>query len=187
MYLNDQGKKEAIKPGGLADSLVLHGFEVVVPDLSGFGELAPGYIKGGDSWIDKAPLNLWYTSLLMNQSLVQVRMHELSFLLDWIAPGSNQIEAVTQGLLSTDLLHIAIMRSNQFSSITLRDPLMSYQSVVTAAHYHTRYLLSAIPGMLGQYDIDDLIRYLSQRTKVSVIRPRNGAGERVQLQTVVSP
>ena len=66
LLLDDRGKSEAIKEGGLADSLALEGYQVVVPDLSGFGELANGYIKGGDSYVDKVPLNLWFMGMLVN-------------------------------------------------------------------------------------------------------------------------
>ncbi len=177
LFLDDRGKKEAIRKGGRADSLALNGHEVVIPDLSGFGELAPGYIKGGDAWVDKTPLNLWYTSLLLNQSLLSVRMDELSFLLDWISMTHSKIAAAARGILSTDLLHIAVMRSENFSSLTLSDPLIAYQSVAEKADYKTGYLLSAVPGMMAQYDLADLINFLSDRMHVLMINPRNGSGE----------
>ncbi|MGC4234911.1 MAG: acetylxylan esterase [Niabella sp.] len=181
LYLDDNGKKEAIKEGGLADSLALRGYEIIAPDLSGFGELATGYIKGGDSWVDKTPLNLWYTGILLDQPLLRVRMQELSFLIDWVSQGHSKIGAFSQGVLSTDLLHIAIMRSKNFSSVILSDPLVSYQSVIEEANYKTRYLLSAAPGMIARYDIGDLINSLSGKVRVLIAKPRNGAGEIINL------
>ena len=176
LYLDDNGKKEAIKEGGPADSLALRGYEVIAPDLSGFGELATGYIKGGDAWVDKTPLNLWYTSILLDQSLLRVRMHELSFLIDWIFQGHSKIGAYAQGVLSTDLLHIALMRSKNFSSIILSDPLVSYQSVIEEANYRPRYLLSAVPGMIAQYYNNDLVKFFSYKGHVVNLKHKKGGG-----------
>lgn len=181
LYLDDNGKKEAIKVGGQADSLALKGYEVVAPDLSGFGELATGYIKAGDAWVDNTPLNLWYTSILLDQSLLLVRMQELSLLIDWICQDDSKIEAYAMGVISTDLLHIATLRSKNFSSIVLSDPLVSYQSLVEEANYKTRYLLSAVPGMIAQYDLGDLVNFLADKMQVRMVRPRNGAGEVINL------
>lgn len=177
LLLDDYGKAEAIKEGGRADSLVKMGYEIVVPDLSGFGELATGYIKGADSWVDKIPLNLWYTAILMKQSLLTVRMYELSFLIDWINQSGAGINAIAKGVLTTDLLHIAFLRSKDFISVSLIDPLVSYQSLVEAAAYKTGYLMSAVPGMIAQYDMYDLIRFFPEKNRLLLINARKGNGE----------
>ena len=176
LLLDDNGKGEAVKEGGYAESLALLGHEVIVPDLSGFGELSNGYIKDGDAWVDNTPLNLWYMAILIKQSLLTVRMHELSMLIDWISGSNTKIETIANGVLATDLLHIAIIRNKQIASVLLLNPPASYRSVVEVPDYKTRYLLSAVPGMLSQYDNEDLIKFLSARVRTMLVKPKNGAG-----------
>lgn len=176
LLLDDNGKGEAVKEGNYADSLALLGHEVIVPDLSGFGELSTGYIKDGDAWVDKTPLNLWYMAILIKQSLLTVRMHELSSIIYWISKPNTKIETIAKGVLATDLLHIAMIRSKHITSVLLINPPVSYQSVVEEPDYKARYLLSAVPGMLSQYDIEDLIKFLSGRVRTMLVNPRNGAG-----------
>lgn len=177
LLLDDRGKSEAIKEGGLADSLALEGYQVVVPDLSGFGELANGYIKGGDSYVDKVPLNLWFMGMLVNESMLGVRLKELSLLLDWMAQSNQEIEGIARGVLTTDLLHIATLRGEPISSLLLIDPLVSYQSVVEQPYYQTKYVLSSVSGMVNQYDLYDLINYVSDKERLILVNPRNGADE----------
>lgn len=183
LLLEDSGKAVAIKEGGLADSLALAGYEVVVPDLSGFGELHNGSIQGGDSNVDKVPLNLWFAGILVNQSMLGIRMKELSYLIDWISQTDAKIAAIGKGVLAADLLHIAAMREHNLKAVLLIDPLLSYQTVVEAEIYKTEYMLSAVPGMLSEYDINNLISILSQRMPLFLVRPRDGAGiEVVQIE-----
>src|SRR5690606_12585934 len=158
LLLDDQGKSEAIKEGGTADSLALQGYEVVVPDLSGFGELADGNIKMPDyTYLEKTPVNMWYAGILINESMLGVRLKELSVLLDWIQPSNLPVEGIARGVLTTDLLHIAALRNERMSSLVLIDPLISFQSVVEAPGYQAKYLLSAAYGMVDQYDWYDLM------------------------------
>lgn len=177
LLLDDRGKAAAIKEGSLADSMALAGCEVVVPDLSGFGELGNGYIRGGDSYVDTIPCNLWYMSILVNQSLLGVRIKELSVLIDWMKTGNNEIEGVAKGVLTTDLLHIALMRSNDIRSLLLIDPLVSFQSVIETPAYKAQYILSAAAGSIKQYDLFQLINVYSEKHPLVLVNPRNGAGE----------
>jgi len=177
LLLDDCGKAEAIKEGSLADSLAQTGCQVVVPDLSGFGELGNGYIKAGDAYIDTIPLNLWYMGILINQSLLGIRMKELSVLIDCIKTDDNEIEGIAKGVLTTDLLHIALMRNDDIRTLTLIDPLVSFQSVIETRNYKTQYILSAAAGMIKQYDLYQLINSYSKKNKLILVNPRNGAGK----------
>ena len=149
---------------------------MVVPDLSGFGELGNGYIKGGDSYVDAIPFNLWYMSILVNQSLLGVRMKELSVLIDWIKANHNEIEGIATGVLTTDLLHIALLRSSDIRSLLLIDPLISFQSVIETRDYRAQYILSSVAGLIKQYDLYHLINAYSQKNRLILLNPRNGAG-----------
>src|SRR5690606_14571348 len=176
LLLDENGKSATIKAGGSADSLARLGYEVIVPDLSGFGELAAGFIKGGDAWVDRVPNNLWYTAILVNNSLLRVRMQELSSLINWINRDNSRINAIAKGILTTDLLHLAVIQRTKIASVLLIDPLLSYQSVVEEANYKTSYVLSGAPGMIARYDISDLVNSLCETMPVLALNPRNGAG-----------
>lgn len=186
LLLDDRGKIEAVKEGGLADSLALGGIEVVVPDLDGFGELSSGYIKSGDAWVDRVPSNLWYTGVLINESLLSVRMKEISVLLDWLKQTHAEVDGIASGVLTVDLLHTAMMRERGFHSLACIDPLISYQSLVEEPAYQTKFIMSGVPGMIGQYDINHLIRFLSTKNSVLLINPRNGAGDLIEKSELIS-
>src|SRR5690606_2674865 len=119
----------------------------------------------------------WYAGILVNRSLLGIRMQEISRILDWIKSEDRSIVGMASGVLTTDLLHTAFVREADFQSIVLIDPLESYESLVESADYETRYILSGAEGMLAHYDLDDLRRGFSQTKPVLMINLRNGAGE----------
>lgn len=177
LLLDDRGKSEAIKIGAMADSLVHEGYKVVIPDLSGFGELGNGYIKGGDAYVDGISMNLWYTGLLINQSLLGLRLNELSAIVSWMKANHTEIKGVASGVLTTDLLHLAVLQQNDISDILLVDPLISFQSVIQNPNYKAKYILSSVAGMIKQYDLYHLINAYSKNNNLVLINPRNGAGQ----------
>ena len=177
LLLDDQGKAHSLEPGGYADSLALAGYEVVVPDLSGYGELGSGYFNQGDAIIDKTPLNLWYAGILVDRSLLGIRMAEISLLVDWLKEEKKPLMGMASGTLTTDLLHTALVRNKDLQSIVLIDPLESVQSLVEEDNYLPRYLLSTAEGMVEQYDLPQLVQFVAADKPLLRINPRNGAGK----------
>ncbi|MBO9616888.1 MAG: acetylxylan esterase [Dyadobacter sp.] len=165
LLLNEQGKGEAVQKGKLADQLASKGYEVVVPDLSGTGELGSGFIRGGDSVIDDIPLNLWFFGILTNKSLVATRAEEIMILADFIKKSGTphtKLSGVAVGTLTSDLLHAAAI-DNPFDKLVLVQPLTSYQSIAEERLYKPRFALSAVPGALAEYDLPDLVEVLSSK------------------------
>ncbi len=182
LLLDDRGKSEAIKIGSIADSLAHEGYKVVIPDLSGFGEMGNGYIKGGDAYVDAIPMNLWYTGLLINQSLLGVRLNELSAMVSWMKANHTEIKGVASGVLATDLLHLAVLQQNDIRDLLLVDPLISFQSVIQNPNYKAKYILSSAAGMIKQYDLYQLVTAYSQVNPITLTNSRNGAGEVMDLK-----
>lgn len=163
LFLNETGKTQALGKDQLADKLAKEGYEVVLPDLSGIGELGNGFLKGGDSVIEDSPLNLWFGGILIDKSLVAIRAEEVGTLADFIKRNktpNSQLMGFASGTLTSDLLHAASIE-NPFAKLVMINPLISYQSIVEERLYKPKYILSAVPGALPVYDLPDMVKGLS--------------------------
>lgn len=183
LLLDDQGKAQAVQKDKLADKLASQGYEVVVPDLSGIGELGSGFIHGGDSVIEGVPLNLWFFGMLTHKSLVATRAEEIMILAGFIrtnGTAGSALAGVAVGTLTSDLLHAAAIR-NPFGKLVLVQPLVSYQSITEERLYKPGFALSAVPGALAEYDLPDLVEALSAKDLL-LINPVTAAGQEVSQQ-----
>ena len=193
LLLDDQGKAAAAAEGGLAGQLVQKGYQVIVPDLNGFGELSGGY-KKGDAMIHDVPLNIWYAGVLTQKSPLAVRVEEIKIIVDFIKhvplsceprkgspkateAGERLLTAITCGTLSSDLLHSAVI-NREFDQIALINPLISYQSIVQERNYHPKFVMSAPAGVIGKYDLSDLVTALYP-LKICILNPVNSLDQRV--------
>jgi len=170
MLLDDQGKASAAAAGGIAEQLARKGYDVVVPDLNGFGELGGGY-KGGDARIRDVPLNVWYAGVLTHRFPLAVRVEEIKILVDFIKGLGTfgTLTGVACGTLSSDLLH-AVVINREFHQIALLNPLISYQSIVQERNYHPKFVMSAPAAVIGQYDLPDLVAALAP-LKTCILNP----------------
>jgi hypothetical protein len=193
LLLDDQGKTSAAATGGLAEQLALKGYQIILPDLSGFGELNSRF-KDGDATIRDVPLNIWYAGILTHKSPLAIRIEEIKIVVDFIknTPFSlgegtevgyfsseerTEVRCISLGTLSSDLLHASLI-NNDFSQIALINPLISYQSIVQERDYQPKFAMSALPGVLGYYDLPDLITALSP-LKICVLNPVNALDQMV--------
>lgn len=186
LFLDERGKTTALEKEGVVDQLARQGYEVIVPDLSGFGELANGYMKEGDAILDEVPLNLWYAGIQTHQSLVAVRAGEIAILSDFIKRSTavlQHLAVAASGTLTSDLLHAAIIH-NPFEQIILLNPLVSYQSITEQPDYKPKFVMSSVAGALVQYDLPDLVAALAPN-RLLVINPVD-AGEKELSQDQIS-
>jgi len=180
--LDDKGKASAAEKGALADQLAQKGYQVIVSDLNGYGELGGGY-KGGDARIQDVPLNVWYAGILTQKSPLAVRVEEIKILVDFIKSfgNSGSLTAIACGTLTSDLLHSAVI-NREFDQIALINPLISYQSVVQERNYLPKFAMSAVAGMIGQYDLPDLVASLSPM-RICMVNPVNSLDQMVDSGT----
>jgi dienelactone hydrolase len=197
LLLDDKGKASAAAKGGMAEQFVQQGYQVVVPDLSGFGELS-GEFKGGDAIISGVPLNIWYAGILTHKSPLAIRIEEIKILVDFIKQSHTQFSeqltvtpsplsfgegpgvrcsAIASGTLSADLLHSAVI-NKEFDKIALINPLISYHSIVREKNYHPKFAMSALPGVIGHYDLPDLVAALFP-LKLCILNPVNALEQMV--------
>jgi dienelactone hydrolase len=163
LFLGEKGKATALEKEGVVDQLIRQGYALIVPDLSGYGELGNGYMKGGDAILEEVPLNLWYAGIQTHQSLLAVRAGEIAILADFVKKTTSlPLIAAASGTLTSDLLHAAII-ANPFEQIILLNPLVSYQSLTQQQDYRPKLVMSAVAGALVQYDLPDLVTALAPK------------------------
>lgn len=177
LYIDSKGKAENAGKGGIAEQLVKAGYDVVLPDLSGSGELANVALPGGDSQIDSASLNLWFMGIMVQKSLVAVRMEEIWLLTDFIKKRGNSspITAVGVGTFVPDVLHAALV-TPAIDRLALLNGLATYRSLIEQEQYLPRYIPSIVAGAINTYDLPDLAAALSPR-KVWLSGMVDGGGQ----------
>jgi len=194
LLLDDQGKESAAAKSGLAEKLAQKGYRVIVPDLSGFGELSGGY-SSGDAIIQNVPLNIWYAGILTHKSPLAIRVEEIKIIVENLTPipspqergltplscgegmGVRSLTGIACGVLSSDLLHAALI-NQEFDQIALINPLYSYKSIVQEKNYHPKYVMSTLPGIIGKYDLPDLVTALSPM-RICMINPVNSLDQMI--------
>ncbi|HEY0264916.1 MAG TPA: acetylxylan esterase [Granulicella sp.] len=121
-------------------------------------------------------------AFLVGQTFVGMRSEDMVAATDWLAAqkdvDAKAIEAWADGPSGVALLHAAVMEP-RIHSVKLARTLVSYQSVLEA-NPHRGVTETVVPGVLLQYDLDDLLIALAPRT-VTVVNPVDAEG------TAVSP
>ena len=182
LLLDDQGKASAAAKGGLAEKLAQKGFQVIVPDLNGYGELGGGYTEG-DAIIQGVPLNVWYAGILTHKSPLAIRVEEIKIILGFIKSitASGSLTGIACGTLTSDLLHSAVIHK-EWNQIALINPLFSYQSIVYERSYHPKFVMSALPEVIGKYDLPDLVTAIYPM-KICILNPVNAIDQPVDNKT----
>ncbi len=187
LYLHPQGKAAEAMPGGEMEKLAQQGYYVVAPDISGIGELGPGYLEG-DAYIDQVSYNQWFGALLTKKSVVGIQAADVSrviiFIKEHFRLESENLMGIARGELTPALLHAAVFE-NSFGKIALVEALISYRTMIMHPEYKASYILSTVAGALGAYDLPDLAAALAPR-KLLLVDPtdQNGeaAGEELQKE-----
>lgn len=173
LFLDEKGKAAAVK-NDMVEALLKQGYEVIIPDLTGIGELGGGY-KGGDSRIHGVPLNVWYAGVLTGKTPLGVRMEDIDVLVSFIKKIDNftgRITGLAYGVLTSDLMHATAV-NHYFDKIVLIEPLSSWFQLVQEKKYDVKYVMSVSPGVIGSYDIPDLVRSINP-DRVLAVNPLSG-------------
>jgi len=162
IYLHPDGKSAEAAPGGEIETLVREGYIVAAPDVIGIGETKSDRPRES------------YAALLIGRSIVGIQAGDVSrvvnFLLHQQNVKSEAISAIASGVLCTTLLHAAAF-NDRISKITLREPLISFRSLVLNRFYKYDFAY-AVPGALTAYDLPDLLACLAPR-RVLLIDPQD--------------
>jgi hypothetical protein len=169
LVIDDRGKATHMDSTDLVFQLVRAGHQVILPDLSGYGEMGPSLM--GDAFIDQIPLNIWYAGALTNHYPAIIRAEELHILNRFIrekVPQDTEPIAIGFGPASTDLL-LAGALGVTYEALFLNNPLISLKSLVREKNYQVKFIPSLIPGMLSLFDFMDLMKLISY--KITVVNP----------------
>lgn len=181
IYLNSSGKAAEAGEGGEIESLVQQGFTVLAPDLLGIGETSSSGFRG-DSFIKGLSYNIWFSSILVNRSIVGLRAGDVVRLAQVLKSNKaiTDVYALADNELAPVLLHAAAFDKN-ISRIALIEPYTSYQSIVYNRFYSSRYVYSSVAGALKAYDLPDLAASLAPR-KLSIVNMKDGEGKAVDAE-----
>jgi cephalosporin-C deacetylase-like acetyl esterase len=168
LVLHDEGKLGDSQPGGPVESLMMRGNAVVTIDLAGQGETAFGP--------QDATLTNWktfYLAYLLGHSLVGLRVEDTLAAADFVTyyqkdrEHARPVHLVASGHACIVALHAAAVHPDLFASVTLNQMPESWSSVVQDPS-PTGQLSSAIHGVLGSYDLPNLIELVG-KDKVSLV------------------
>ncbi|MBD3373498.1 xylan esterase [candidate division KSB1 bacterium] len=171
LYLDPRGKEAEAMPGGELEKWVKEGFIVVAPDLIGIGETAKEQTYPGQ---------YGYNAVLIGQSIVGIHAGDIQRGVNLLKNRSDvlngQIHALAHGELCPALLHAAAFE-NDFQSVTLVDPLISYSELVSHKLYQSSQSFNwGVAGALTAYDLPDLMALVAP-AKLSLINARDAMNQ----------
>jgi hypothetical protein len=161
LYLDPSGKSGEAVQSEIVKFLT-EGITVLAPDLIGTGEMGPGKFQG-DAYFNGVSHNLWYAALLTGRSIAGIQAGDVVRLVKLLKKQNfDNIIGLARKEMSPVLLHAAAF-SAEISAVILIEPYSSYFSLVSSRFYNPHFILSAVPGAIGNYDLPDLAASLAPR------------------------
>ncbi|HEX4131249.1 MAG TPA: hypothetical protein VHZ24_14510 [Pirellulales bacterium] len=184
LYVDGQGKHDALADEGELDRLARSGTMCVAIDLRGTGELYNPNLKslGGNlpkEWRD------WFLAYMLDKSYVGLWAEDVLVTGRWLrgyeaGAKPNLLRVVGVGQAGPAVLHAAAVESDLFARVDLRGSLTSWSDVVRTRGA-PQQLLNLVHGALAVYDLPDLVELLGP-VKLNVIEPRGALGEAIKAE-----
>jgi cephalosporin-C deacetylase-like acetyl esterase len=185
LYVDERGKTDASKAGGDVDELAQLGYTVLAVDVSGIGETAAPWSSYSNSWFGNEKIT--WLALMVGKPLVGLRMDDILRGIDLLREKGllygGECLGVGKGTAAVDLLHAAVMDS-RIAGVAIDGGLLSYASIARTP-VHRQIFDAVIPGVLGKYDLPDLVAALAPRP-VSLVNLRSPLGIPVFLRDAKS-
>ena len=177
LYLHADGKHTDAAPGGPIEKLALEGHIVLVPDLCGIGETAPG---GKHSYASYLPVDWRDATIayLLGTSLLTMRAEEIQLCARFVSTVKNEgaprpVHLISIGRTGPPALHTAALEPDLFASVSLRNSLFSWSDVVRTPQSKNQFV-NLVHGALRTYDLPDLVATLSAET-TKIVEPLDAA------------
>ena len=175
LYLHADGKQADAGPGGPIEKLVDQGHLVLAVDLRGVGETGPeGSSNRGIPYHVGAQWKELYLAYLLGTSYLAMRTEDVlvsaRFLAGYEASEKpNRVHLIGIGRVGPPALHAAALEPELFGSLSLRNCLGSWASVVRTP-MATNQFENVVHGALKTYDLPDLLATLPKE-KLTVAEP----------------
>ncbi len=184
LYVDRRGK-EAAASGGDVEQLAQLGYTVLAVDPSGTGGTAPEGSDDSDSSYGQGKIT--WLALMIGKPLVGLRMDDILRGVDLLAEKGllydTQCLGFGKGFVAVNLLHAAAL-DQRIAGVVIEDGLLSYASIARTP-IHGRVFDSIVPGVLGVYDLPDLVASLAPR-QVQLVNTRSAVGNVLFLLEVQS-
>jgi len=181
VYVHGGGKSADAEAGGLIGKLAQSGHAVLAIDARGTGETAVLEPQDGQRYGGFfGDYSNTMKALLVGKTLVGMRAADIIRGIDvlaaelGVAPGT--VFAVGRGNGGVAVLHAALL-DGRFGRVAVQGMLRSYRDVV-AAELHRGIFETVVPGVLHDYDLDDLEAALGPG-RVLVLDPVDAMGSRL--------
>jgi len=175
LHLHGTSMKEDAAADGPIDLLVKQGYLVLAAELRGIGETETGLRKRGFGAGRFGRDNLeTLTAYLMGRSYVGMRTGDARLWLRFLKNKAAEVQLVAVGKAAIPALHAAALDRAAFTSITLREMIPSWQSLMAADETFDQ-LVNTVHGVLKHYDLPDLIEFVG-RDRVVIVDPVDGMG-----------
>ncbi|MCL4850969.1 MAG: acetylxylan esterase [Bryobacteraceae bacterium] len=182
LLVDSRGKSAALAADGDVLQLAQLGYTVLAIDPAGIGETA-FQRHAAAPW--SSP-QLTFLALMVGRPLIGIRMNDILRGIDALKElnvGMTEgVLGVARGYIGTTLLHAAAIDS-RLSRLIVEGNLVSYQAV-GAAPIHRNIDDLVLPGVLGRYDLPDLVAAVAPRpvTLRNLISPTGRALFRAEMQ-----
>ncbi|MCK0148151.1 acetylxylan esterase [Arenibacter sp. F26102] len=175
LYLDNIKDKELDEAYAIPIKLVKNGVTVIVPDMPGYGELGPGYLKG-DAYFEDTSYNQWFAGILNGKSTIAIHVEAIETLLEVCKSNlkldDKEFVGISKGGFNSSLLH-AVALGVDFKSMLFFKPMLSFQSIVSNKDYNPASIPFTVAGALPHYDLPDLSAAFAPR-KLMLLQPTDG-------------
>lgn len=176
LYLHSASMKSDAAPGGPIEQLVQQGHTVLAAELRGIGETETGLVRKafGAGRFGRGNLEI-LTAYLMGKSYIGMRTDDVQ---SWTrvlkTMGNEELHLIAIGEATIPALHAAALDRDAFQSVTLRQMIPSWESLVKATETFDQSV-NIVHAALRHYDLPDLVDMVG-RGKVTVLDPVDGMG-----------
>jgi len=178
LYLHGEDKAADASAKGPIEELVRAGHEVLAIDFSGIGETAlsaqPTTRRHWSQTLFGPDGESFWLAYLLGKSLVGIRTEDVLAAAHYLQAGADgntkrKVQVIGIGRASLPALHAAALEPELIETVTVRQMVSSWADVVQAP-LGMAHLTETVHGVLGTYDVPDLVRLIGS-DKVKVLEP----------------
>jgi dienelactone hydrolase len=176
LYLHGSSIKAEVEA---IEQLAKAGNHVLAAELRGIGETETGLRRKafGAGQFGRDNLEI-LTAYLMGKSFVGMRTDDVRSWARVLKAKSSEVSLIAIGEAAIPALHAAALERDVFQTITLRQMIPSWESLVGAEGTFDQ-TVNMVHGVLKHYDLPNLIQMVGKE-RVVIEQPVNGMGVKVE-------